>query len=182
MFIMRRDRLFGLILALVALGCITGCQHSIEIKEKSPGSEAFTPVPDDPNRIPTLAYVKTVKVIVDGTEGSPSNALLYRFRTKLLETKLFHDVIFQNPYAPYVELNLINLEGKTKSYNARSTATLNAPAGDPKFMENTGSKSPHSDLYLTVFNNVINSLMSQMIQDADLIMYIRKEIRPKSDS
>src|SRR5437879_4587304 len=124
MFIMRRDRLFGLILALVALGCITGCQHSIEIKEKSPGSEAFTPVPDDPNRIPTLAYVKTVKVIVDGTEGSPSNALLYRFRTKLLETKLFHDVIFQNPYAPYVELNLTVIDKKDQNKAANLTKSI----------------------------------------------------------
>ena len=95
-----------MILIFAFIFVLGGCQHTIEIKEKSDGAESFVPLAEEPVDGVPLAYVKTIKVISNGIEGEPADHVFYRIRTKLLETKLFYDVVFQRPLANFVEVNL----------------------------------------------------------------------------
>ena len=96
-------RIIVIIFFVFALG---SCQHNVEIKEESKGSESFTPLSEIPEDGVPIAYVKTSKVILEGEEYAPSDNTLHRFRNKLLETRLFYDIVFQRPAIPHVELNL----------------------------------------------------------------------------
>ena len=142
-----------IILLIAFIFLLSGCQHTIEIQEKSDGSEGFIPIAQEPEEGVPLSYVKTVKVVSDGVEYPPSENLLYRVRSKLLETKLFYDVVFQRPPVNHVELNLmveetrVNNEGEnfTKGMAAALTLGLLAPVFPQDF-------EYHSEYNLSVTN------------------------------
>ena len=63
--------LFGLI--------FSGCQHTLEIQEKSIGSDSFSPFENETKEGVPLGYVKTVKVSENGVEYTPQTVCFIGF-------------------------------------------------------------------------------------------------------
>lgn len=93
---------------LLFFSSILGGCSTIEISEKTPGSESFSGLQLGIERAKPLGIFKFIRLEWNGTDSTPAEAFLIKIRGRFRETNLFEEILFEKPFVnyPYVEMEV----------------------------------------------------------------------------
>jgi hypothetical protein len=116
---------FGISFLFTAL-LLLGCGGGVTLTERPLAETGATTLSKGSQNRAPIGYIKTIAVVLDGTERTPLDNFIFRVRGKFRETNLFHEVIFNKPsfVTPSIELELTIKEDRQLSENMNVLKTM----------------------------------------------------------